>query len=687
MDLIIEDLDTIKDADDAWTRYLKPVIDDIKVQIEQNPNTVTSEKNISFSTHIILHMCKELKLWKEFDELALKIIIDYCNMEISEPLKQLKDESFLQVHAQCWEKFKIFANIICSLFQCLDDYYLNATQPYENNKSLHHLKLQQKAYNIFKEKIFVNKIEVIQGHILDYIDQERSGETIDIAMMKNAVDIFIALDPTFEQFYNKLEFQFLQRARDFYQLLSQRSLEHDTLPEFMIKCEMAFNTESKRIDNYMNQFTQLKIRNILDDELLKKNVEILVKSKESGVRILLEHDRYEDLERMFRLIKHLDNQIGVNLMVEEFEEYLRVVANKLMYSLYIDDLMKSKACAILDEQVNKQLDEIVALIYFVDQKSELLDLIEDHLFERIIEQGSEPLTNDKVEKEFIRKLNQEYGDAFVMKLDHMLQDHDHQIELNRQFKDYQERIGLNPKLCLEVLVLSKPLYPSVDVFNVNLPENIQHSLQSFKDFYKEIQPCQTIEFAPQLGSVTVEVQFMSKMCSITMEPIQALILLQFADGAMKSMRELAEITELGMEEVEINTVSLMLNTPIIVRAPEGAEQVGQQHEFGIGYDEQLKLNKYLKPDRTDFRIINPYKYTIREQSPQYARKTHISLIIYGLMRTQKTMKYKDLLNPATNNLTWFRTSKYEVKVQIEDLIARQFLKRKEDDRDTIEYIP
>ncbi|KAA6396116.1 MAG: hypothetical protein EZS28_008355, partial [Streblomastix strix] len=333
MDLSIEELDTIKDVDDAWTRYLKPVIDDIKAQIEQNPSTATaSEKNIQLFTHIILHMCKKLKLWKEFVELALRIVMDFCNKETSEPLKSLNDESFLQVYAQCWEKFKIFANIVCSLFQSLDYNYLNATQPYENSKSLHRLKLQQKAYNIFKEKILTNKIEVIQGHILDYIDQERSGVTIDIAMMKNAVDIFITLDPTLEQFYNKLEFGFLQRARDFYLLLAQRSLEHYTLIEFMIKCENAFKLESKRIDNYMNQFTQLKIRNILDEVLLKKNVDLLIKSKESGVCILLEHDRLEDLERMFRLIKHLDNDTGVDQMAEEFEEYLRDAAYNLMYS-------------------------------------------------------------------------------------------------------------------------------------------------------------------------------------------------------------------------------------------------------------------------------------------------------------------------------------------------------------------
>lgn len=49
------------------------------------------------------------------------------------------------------------------------------------------------------------------------------------------------------------------------------------------------------------------------------------------------------------------------------------------------------------------MDEIIALIYYVDKKSKLLGKIEENLFERIIEQGNEPLTNDKVEKAFVLK--------------------------------------------------------------------------------------------------------------------------------------------------------------------------------------------------------------------------------------------------------------------------------------------
>ncbi|KAA6382099.1 MAG: hypothetical protein EZS28_022373 [Streblomastix strix] len=296
-------------------------------------------------------------------------------------------------------------------------------------------------------------------------------------------------------------------------------------------------------------------------------------------------------------------------------------------------------------------------------------------------------SNRIYEELFKKNPKQAYGDAVVQRLDHMLQDHDIQIEMNKQFKGYYERDGLIPKFSLEVMVLSKPFFPAIDIQNLNLPTNLQLALQTFKDFYKEIQPCQTIEFAPQLGSVTVEVQFMSRRCNITMHPSQALILLQFADGAMKSLRELEEIIELRMEEVEINTVSLMQNLPILVKAAEGTEQIGAQPEYGIGYDEQLKLNKYLRPDKIDFRVGKPIKDIIGEHSAQFARKELIDQFIVILMRTQRTMKYQDILNLAVNNITQFRPSKYDVKQRIEDLISRQFLKRKVEDRKTIEFIP
>ncbi|KAA6398814.1 MAG: putative CULlin protein 1 [Streblomastix strix] len=815
MDPPIDDLDTLKDVNDAWTRYLKPVIDDIKVQIEQNPITATAnEKNILLFTQVIQHLCQKLDLIKDVSELTLKIIIDYCNMEINLPLRSLKDEQFLQGLTQNWEKFKIFVKIVCSLFQYLDDNYFNATQHTGNDKSLHLLSLQQRAYNIFKEQVFNCKIKMIQSLILDYIDQERSGETINITLMKNTIDIFIDLDPTLEQFYNNLEIEFLQRARTFYQQFAQRSLDQDTIPDFMIKCETAFSIESKRIDNYMNKRTEPKIKQILDDELLKKNVEILIKSKESGFRLLLEHDRFEDLGRMYRLITHMDNETGIDSMAIEFGEHIKNTGQNLidlypqlpvrieeqreyfeqiidkdnkinsaiqlkknatthpdenriidpqsdeqkvkidmdmiskMYlyveevlyllrlfnkvyieqfqgnekfgaafknsfseflnrprrwydneieihlAVYVDALMKTVEAQSLNKQIETRLDEIVAVLQYCDNKDIFLYEIVDILFERIIEQGNKALPNEVVEKAFIAKLKFAFRNTYTKKLDRILQDHDLQIEMQTQFKEFQQKNGLIPQIDLQTQVLQKYHYSRLKSKVLNIPENIQQALQSFEQFYGGYSPEREIQWLPYLGSVEVQVQFSSKLCNITMQPTQAVVLLQFADGAQKSVKDLEQILQMEKEEVKLNVESLMQNIPILIRAAEGIEeeqkeiqQKEEKENSELGDDERLKLNKELKLRVTNFRVHKPEKHSYRQFTTRIFREEQMDIHIVSIIKQRKRMNYQDLINLVIDRITLFRPSSYDVKKRVEVLMTKDFLKRNDGDNTIIEYNP
>ncbi|KAA6399356.1 MAG: putative cullin [Streblomastix strix] len=730
MDPAFDDLDTIKDVNDAWTRYLKPIIDDIKAQLQQNPSIATaSQKNILIFTLVIQHLCQKLDLTNEVVELALRIIMDYCNMEINEPLKQMKDDQFLQGVTQCWETFKISVKIVCSLFQYLDDNYFNSAQPTKNDKAIQLLSLQQRAYNIFKEQVFASKIDVIKSLILDSIDKERSGETINITLMKNAIDMFVDLNPSLEQFYKYLEIEFLQRARAFYQQFTQSSLEQDSIPDFMIKCETAYSVESKRIDNYMNKMTEPKIREVLDEELLKKNINLLINSQESGFRVLLEHDRFEDLGRMYRLITHLDNEIGIDPMAKEFYKYLSVCAKNLMESnlnelkniennreevrlnvvkerqtstppkqeeniisdpemnkqnnttfqieqknnkdfeskveqiqtedclqgqffvgqilnlfkrfnrmyevpfqknsklgfavkdifLYflntvfkefsqdaktiitkcIDELLKNSTSAKQDNQINTQMDEIVEILKFFDDKSEFLDEIKDNFLEKIFEEGSEPLAINEVEKAFVLKMSSALSCTETSKLDYMLQDNIRRNKIHQQFIDYQERTGQIPEFDLEAHVVPRSFFPGIKISNINLPENLQQALQSFQQFYRRIKPYRQIEFVPQFGTVEVQVQVWQQTYTITMKPIQAIILLQFADGAVKSLRELEQTLQIGIEEVKRNILPMMTQTPpILTSATEGADREGNQRQDDI----YLKLNKKFQSRSQNFRL-------------------------------------------------------------------------------------
>ncbi|KAA6394952.1 MAG: putative cullin 1 [Streblomastix strix] len=765
MALTLDELNSIRDINDAWTRYLKPTIDEIIKLIDLDPNTVMpNESDISRFTSIIEHLCQKLGSTNEVAEHALNIFVDYCENNIIGVLKSLKDGPYLLELADRWNKFKIFAKIICDLFKYLDNNYFNIERPSGSNGVLLILNLQQRAYNIFKDQIFANQIEMIEHLILDFIDQERSGETVDNSMLKN---MFITLDPTLQQFYKHLEDEFLQRTRSFYQKYSQSMIETETVPDFIIKCENAFNNENERVEKYMNPSTQPKIREILDEELLRKNAHWIVQSKESGFLVLLDHNKIEDIGRMYRLMTHLDNSLGIDAMVQDFRTHIQSAGENLMLTqnvpprliqeirevkeeeeeeekekeklipsqiyiivdqvislfrrvnrmhqelfqnlpqfgtsiqdafseflndsrskywmkfteslaIYVDELMKSSLASTLNDQIQTRFDEIVGVLQYVQQKDVFINSHQYLLSQRILNQAIGESEKIEVEKVFIDKLKIRFGDSYTYKLDAMFKDLLPQVKL-QQLEDDQQQ-GLNLGFDLQAQILTKASWSILKRENVNLPDNLQQALQSFQHLYKKIKPEREIEWFPKLGSMVVEVQFAQKKCNITMESTQALVLLNFANGAQLSVNDLSTLLKIDKDEIMMNVISLMSRPPLLIRVYEGSQG---QTSIRLKDDDQLKLNKELKPKKKNFRAQrltdqSQLKTLWLQQLVLDERKTKIDGTIVYLTR--------ELVNNAIAQITNFIPSSFEVKQRIEDLIEREFLKRAEQNPNIIQCI-
>ncbi|KAA6362625.1 MAG: hypothetical protein EZS28_041848, partial [Streblomastix strix] len=183
------ELNLIENVNDAWTRYLKPEIDDIKQRIEGDAN----DQKFGFNrfmrfTGVIHRLVQELNFTNEAAELALNIFVDNCENDINTLLNPLRDGQFLLELARRWQKYKQFTKIICALFQYLYNYYFQLEHPTGKEGQKRVQTLQQRAYDIFRDRVFINRIDQIQNLVLHFIDRDRIGEQVDNTMMKNAVE-------------------------------------------------------------------------------------------------------------------------------------------------------------------------------------------------------------------------------------------------------------------------------------------------------------------------------------------------------------------------------------------------------------------------------------------------------------------------------------------------------------------
>ncbi|KAA6383773.1 MAG: putative Cul4b protein [Streblomastix strix] len=846
----------IKTVDQAWTQYLKPMIDDIKDRIEGD----VKEQRFSINhmlrfTGVVSYVCSRLESTPKVAQLALKIFEDNCDIDIKGILKPLLSGPYLSELARRWEKYKIFVKIVNILFQYLSVHHFNYDQPTGESGQMRTLTLQQRAYDIFRERIFTNENKTIQRLTLHFIDRDRAGEAVDSTMLKNAVDLFIAMDGTLEKFYIGLEREILNRARQFYQQMAQRTIEQDSVPEYMIRCEEAYALENQRVTNYMNILTQKKMRDVLDDELLKKYANRLIVSKESGFLTLVEHDKVEDLARMYRLMTHLDIRVGIQPMVQDFRIHIESIGENLMltqdvlperaagkrvasggqadgegeeeeekttkkkkkkaaimvkddeeqeqevgikkkkkkkkkaelirdddadeapigteariveagegeavveakagglqneleklsqvsafveqllnlykkynrmyvesfqkYTLfndsikaaftqflnrtpdegkrrfaellavYVDELMKSQAATALDDQIKTRFDEIVAVLQYVQNRDIFQGRNEALLSRRILDQGSDAMPQEEAEKAFIVKLKQSFGDVFAIRLYNMFSDINDialQTDIQNQFKEYIIDQNIDLGLELQVQILTKAHWQRLQTMTMNLPDNLQNALQSFERFYRDQQSNRRLEWIHSQGSMLVQVFFEKKKCNITMQVIQALISIKFANGATQTIGGIA--TQLGIENTEArrHIDSLMGKIPLLVKVNSGSEEDGNE----LKDDDELMLNKQHQPKKINIRMP---RVGLSEESGTKVttqiieeRKQSIDIALVHTLRICRTMKYNDLVNSVISQITNFHPSGYDVRQRVEDLMTRDFMKRNDKDSDSLDFI-
>ncbi|PHU02070.1 hypothetical protein BC332_27321 [Capsicum chinense] len=134
------------------------------------------------------------------------------------------------------------------------------------------------------------------------IDQEREGEQIDRALLKNVLDIFVEIGMGEMGYYeNDFEDAMLKDTAAYYSRKASSWIVEDSCPDYMLKAEECLNKEKDRVSHYLHVSSETKLLERVQNELLVVYTNQLLEKEHSGCRALLTDDEVEDLSRMFRL--------------------------------------------------------------------------------------------------------------------------------------------------------------------------------------------------------------------------------------------------------------------------------------------------------------------------------------------------------------------------------------------------
>ncbi|GAN08649.1 cullin-domain-containing protein [Mucor ambiguus] len=331
-------------------------------EILRNAITVIFQKQARELSYELLYRTAYKLTIRQFGERlyhdVAKVIADYLETTAEQAIvpafintsieKSTADEgaSFLKTVKKVWDDFKAAIDLILQVL-----YYLNDRLPKYNLPSVDEMGL-----NLFRDKVIRSKQYPIQQHLisamLTQIQLERNGDVIDRSAIQSAVSMLVEL----------------------------------TDPDTKLT---VLEEEYERTVHCLSMTTEIKIRTIVETQLIANNLKTLMEMKNSGLESMLNADKYGDLSRMYSLFSRVP--AGLNEMRAFISNYILTLGAEINQHIMSD--LKSKAEKGSSSIAISWVTEVLAL---QDKFDKILDSAagKDKSFQTVFNEAFEKFIND-----------------------------------------------------------------------------------------------------------------------------------------------------------------------------------------------------------------------------------------------------------------------------------------------------
>ncbi|RVW55622.1 Cullin-1 [Vitis vinifera] len=166
--------------------------------------------------------------------------------------------------------------------------------------------LNEVGLTCFRDLVYQELYSKVRDAVISLIDQEREGEQIDRALLKNVLDIFVEIGMgQMEQYENDFEAAMLKDTAAYYSRKASNWILEDSCPDYMLKAEECLKREKDRVSHYLHSSSEPKLLEKVQNELLSVFANQLLEKEHSGCHALLRDDKVDDLSRMYRLFSKI----------------------------------------------------------------------------------------------------------------------------------------------------------------------------------------------------------------------------------------------------------------------------------------------------------------------------------------------------------------------------------------------
>ncbi|GMH29301.1 hypothetical protein Nepgr_031144 [Nepenthes gracilis] len=222
---------------------------------------------------------------------------EYIASTVLPSLREKHDEFMLRELVKRWQNHKVMVRWLSRFFHYLDRYFIA-------RRSLP--PLNEVGLTCFRDSVYQELNGKVKDAVISLIDQEREGEQIDRALLKNVLDIFVEIGMgQMDCYENDFEADMLKDTADYYSRKASNWILEDSCPDYMLKAEECLRREKDRVSHYLHSSSEPKLLEKVQHELLSVYATQLLEKEHSGCHALLRDDKVEDLSRMYRLFSKI----------------------------------------------------------------------------------------------------------------------------------------------------------------------------------------------------------------------------------------------------------------------------------------------------------------------------------------------------------------------------------------------
>ncbi|CBF75050.1 cullin culC [Aspergillus nidulans FGSC A4] len=219
-------------------------------------------------------------------------------------------ERFLSALSEVWEDHQICMKMITDVLMYMDRVV-----------ALRKVSIYAAAMALFRDHVLRSPVsssnnavvaDVLKSTVLFMIQLERSGHMIDRALIHSCIKMLEGLYETEAEeessklYLTSFEPDYLEASAAFYRAEGKRLLETVDAATFCAVVSARIAEEKERCQYTISLLSESKIKEIVDNELIRNNLAEVVNFEGTGVRVMLDHDRIDNLSKIYALSARVD---------------------------------------------------------------------------------------------------------------------------------------------------------------------------------------------------------------------------------------------------------------------------------------------------------------------------------------------------------------------------------------------